>query len=378
MARADEALLCPACGARNKAKWEFCARCGESLQGAETLVPRKAEGATTPRGKKKPGLKVEVHERSTGSGLWAGLATVALVAIGIAAVWNVMRQGPAPTPERAGLTLPTQPPKPAAAAARAGGPGELAFQEGQKRLLAGDADGAVGLLGQAVAEASDNALYRYVHGQALLKTGAADEGLAALAEAARLDPPRYRLEYAKFLGQSGRPQEAAAEFIAMTESAPDDAEALRGAGWYLCQQKDFARGLPLLRRAAELREADTQILDSLGAMQRANGDYKDAAMSYGQIVMLQPANHAARGMLADSLLRSGRPDQAVEALRKGVEKAPTVPELQRDLGAMLERAGRPAEAAAAYREYARTFPDAADADALLRKAEQLSPGSASS
>ena len=342
------------------------------------MVPRKAESTIAPRGKKKPGLKVEVHERAEGSALWAGLAGVALVAIVIAAVWNLMRQGPAPAPERAGLTLPTQPPKPGAAEARAEGPGEQAFREGQRRLQTGDADGAVGLLGQAVSEASDNALYHYVYGQALLKSGAAEEGLAALAEAARLDPARYQLEYAKFLGQSGRPAEAAAEFLAMAESAPDDAEALRGAGWYLCQQKDFARGLPLLRRAAELREADTQILDSLGAMQRANGDYKDAAMSYGQIVMLQPANHAARGMLADSLLRSGRPDQAIEALRKGVEKAPTVPELQRDLGAMLERAGRPAEAAAAYREYARAFPDAADAAALLRKAEQLSPEGASS
>jgi len=377
MARADEALLCPACGARNKAKWEFCARCGESLQGAETLVPRKAETGAGAR-KKKPGLKVAVHERAAGSALWAGLAVMALVAIAIAAVWNLMRQGPAPAPERAGLTLPTQPPKPVAAGARGDGPGEQAFREGQRRLQAGDADGAVGLLGQAASEASDNALYRYVYGQALLKTGAAEDGLLALAEAARLDPARYRLEYAKFLGQSGRPAEAATEFLAMAESAPDDAEALRGAGWYLCQQKDFARGLPLLRRAAELHEADTQILDSLGAMQRANGDYKDAAMSYGQIVMLQPANHAARGMLADSLLRSGRPDQAIDALRKGVERAPTVPELQRDLGALLERAGRPAEAAAAYREYAREFPDAADAAALLRKAEELSPADASS
>jgi predicted Zn-dependent protease len=377
MARADEALLCPACGARNKAKWEFCARCGESLQGAETLVPRKPE-STASRGKKKPGLKVEVHERSTGSGLWAGVAGVALVVVAVAAVWNLMRPGSTPAPERAGLTLPTQPPKPGAAETRGVGTGEQAFREGQMRLQTGDAEGAVELLGQAVSEAPDNALYHYVHGQALLKTGAAEEGLAALAEAARLDPPRYRLEYAKFLGQSGRQQEAAAEFLAMAESTPADAEALRGAGWYLCQQKDFARGLPLLRRAAELREADTQILDSLGAMQRANGDYNDAAMSYGQIVMLQPANHAARGMLADSLLRSGRPDQAIDALRKGVEKTPTVPELQRDLAAMLERAGRPAEAAAAYREYARTFPDAADAEALLRKAEQLSPGGASS
>src|SRR5258708_11811438 len=30
------ALICSACGARNKEKWQYCARCGESLEGAQS------------------------------------------------------------------------------------------------------------------------------------------------------------------------------------------------------------------------------------------------------------------------------------------------------------------------------------------------------
>jgi predicted Zn-dependent protease len=244
--------------------------------------------------------------------------------------------------------------------------------------LSGDAGGAAGLLAQAVTEAPANALYQQVYGESLVKSGDTDAGLAAMAEAARLEPARYRLEYAKYLGQIGRKTEAAEEFLAMAEASPDDAEALRGAGWYLCQQKDFARGLPLLKRAAELSEANADILDSVGQMQRANGDYKDAALTYGQIILFQPGNHTARTRLADSLLRSGQAAQAVEALRAGIAQAPEVPELQRELGSVLERAGRNAEAAAAYRDYASAFPDAADAAALLRKADQLAPGESGS
>src|SRR2546425_10627683 len=30
--RPEDVLICPACQTRNRARWEFCVRCGESLQ----------------------------------------------------------------------------------------------------------------------------------------------------------------------------------------------------------------------------------------------------------------------------------------------------------------------------------------------------------
>jgi len=41
--------VCPACGTRNKPKWDFCARCGESLQGVPLGEVAPAEAARRAR-----------------------------------------------------------------------------------------------------------------------------------------------------------------------------------------------------------------------------------------------------------------------------------------------------------------------------------------
>jgi predicted Zn-dependent protease len=77
------------------------------------------------------------------------------------------------------------------------------------------------------------------------------------------------------------------------------------------------------------------------------------------------------------LVKSGRTEQAVKTLKEGVARAPGAAELRRALGSVLEDAQRPAEAAAAYREYARLAPGAADAKDLLARADSLAPKAAS-
>src|SRR2546428_9643887 len=37
--KADSVRICPACGTRNKPKWEYCVKCGESLQDVPLGVP---------------------------------------------------------------------------------------------------------------------------------------------------------------------------------------------------------------------------------------------------------------------------------------------------------------------------------------------------
>ena len=373
MARPNEAVLCPACGARNKGKWEFCARCGESLQGAASAV-----SASAPRkGASPKGVSRAADDAFPRPSPWntalAGAAILALLAAVTTAVWYARKQGPAPLPDPAAFTFPTTPAQPKAVEVKPGSPGEKAFQEGIRRLRAGDIAGALPLLAQAVDEAPTNSLYQWTYGEGLHRSGDTDGSLAALAEAARLAPERYRLDYVKFLGVAGRSAQAAAEFEAMLEASPDDSELLRGAGWYLCQQRNFAKGLPLLRRAAELRETDVAVQQQFADMAASSGGYADAALGYGQVVLLEPGNHGARAKLADMLRRQGKTEQAVEALRKGISLDPNAAELQRGLGGVLEQAGRPQEAAAAYREYARLAPEAADAASLREKADRLAP-----
>ena len=37
--KAESVRLCPACGTRNKPKWEYCVNCGESLQDVALGIP---------------------------------------------------------------------------------------------------------------------------------------------------------------------------------------------------------------------------------------------------------------------------------------------------------------------------------------------------
>src|SRR5574339_395038 len=113
MAAAD-ALICPACGARNKPKWEFCVRCGESLQDAETAAPL-AKTVVKGKGKGKSKLKIEIHEReersSLPSGLVLGVGALVLVGLGVAGY----RYAGSYQPEKADPNLfavPTQPKAP--------------------------------------------------------------------------------------------------------------------------------------------------------------------------------------------------------------------------------------------------------------------------
>ena len=84
-----------------------------------------------------------------------------------------------------------------------------------------------------------------------------------------------------------------------------------------------------------------------------------------------PGESTARGLLAEVLLKDGKGDEAVAVLREGVAATSPAPVLHRALGSMLERTGKPAQAAAAYREYVRLAPNGDDAALMAGRAEKL-------
>jgi Flp pilus assembly protein TadD len=84
-----------------------------------------------------------------------------------------------------------------------------------------------------------------------------------------------------------------------------------------------------------------------------------------------PHAHVTRGLLAETLFKQGQADQAIALFRAGLELNPSAALLHRGLASLLDRTGRPAEAAAAYREYARLSSSAPDAAALEQRAAWL-------
>src|SRR6185503_17080274 len=76
MARAADFITCPSCGSRNKTKWEFCAKCGDSLAGAEVSKPDHPAATVVTTTVAQP----------DGGGSGSLLGLVALVAVFVAGV----------------------------------------------------------------------------------------------------------------------------------------------------------------------------------------------------------------------------------------------------------------------------------------------------
>jgi predicted Zn-dependent protease len=86
----------------------------------------------------------------------------------------------------------------------------------------------------------------------------------------------------------------------------------------------------------------------------------------------------SRGLLAGLLYEQGKEEEAITLAREGIALNPGAPLLRLHLANMLERSGRPAEAAPEYREYARLLPLAPDAKELEERADRLQGSSGGS
>jgi predicted Zn-dependent protease len=353
------AIICPACQARNRPKWEYCVRCGESLDGV-AVTERQPDD--------------EAHPRDL-STLYL-LAMVAVVAgTLVMACRNIASQPPPPaaTPGVFSFGGPLPGPSPAAATPLANNDAEAA-----RRLLGqGKAAEAIPLLEKAAADNPENGEYQQLLGRARWTTGDRDGALQSYAEAARLDPAAYRLGYAQALEMAGRLDEATAEFEGVVEVQPGSAIAQEGLGRLYYRRGEYAKALPLLEGlAAQTR--DPVVLQQLAYAAEKTGDRERAIATYRDVLAVEPQAEVARGLLAENLFAAGRRDDAIAVLQEGLQRTPDVPVLHRGLGNLLEQSGRAAEAAAAYREYTRLAPNAPDAAAIAARAARLEASSARS
>ena len=102
--KAESVRICPACGTRNKPKWEYCVKCGESLQDVALGIPAGDTAAAEP----------EVVQEA-GPFPWVALVT-SIVLLGGAVYFYKNYQGVEAKPDPGVWTAPTVPPSTAAAA----------------------------------------------------------------------------------------------------------------------------------------------------------------------------------------------------------------------------------------------------------------------
>ena len=364
-AREPDFRVCPNCGARNKARWEYCVRCSESLSGVPLGDAAVADAATVAKGAPAP---VEDYDEGLPWGSIFG--TLILVGIGIG-IYRVARQpDPPPSPQIFTVgTLPTALPSPTAAGEKP--PGQEEYEAGLKLLNTNDPAGAAALFARAAGLASENDVYRHAYAVALWQSGAKMESIDQYQQALRLSPanPTYRLNLAKALASVGRTAEAVAEYEVLNARSPNT-DALQEMARLLADT-DPERARDLLRRAAGTRPGDAVLKQQLASVLEKTGDTQGASQMYSEILESNPGAHVTRGLLAEIYLKGGQQDQALALFRAGLQQYPDAPLLHRGLASALERSGAVAEAISAYREYARLAPNAPDAQQLRDRADRL-------
>ena len=358
---AVDGRVCPGCGTRAKAKWEFCPRCGESLANATAEAPR-AEAVA------------EASPADEGiGGSWKGIAG-ALVAVAVAIFAFVEFRHPGPPPDAGVFAIPAESNAPPASGPRVVRKGGDAFQKGRLLLAEGNVEAATPLLAQAAQEDSENALYRHTYGRALWLRNSKDAALNELAAATQLNPesPVYWTELGRAQKELGRTSEALRSFERATSIFPENIDMLKDYGTLLARLDDRQRAATILKKVADKRPDDPQLQQEMAYALEATGDLANAEVVYRRVVSAVPEGAVvARSRLAEVLLQQNRPADAVAVLREGLEQTPDRSLLYRSLGSLLERTGKVSEAVAAYREYVQRAGDTPDAKEIAQRAAAL-------
>ena len=130
---------------------------------------------------------------------------------------------------------------------------------------------------------------------------------------------------------------------------PQDLEAHRNLGQFLCDQGLSAEGFVSLRRALELGAADAASFLEAGDAARASGDLESAVGLYRQALQRNAQSAAAHDHLGSALRQLGQLEDALASTRRALELDPNLSVAHHNLGLVLTDLGRRAEAVASYR-----------------------------
>lgn len=365
------ALICSACGARNKEKWQYCARCGESLEGAQSQEAGDEDAPIQTYLDDIDGdLEPPVEALPSWLVVFVGVAALSLLGVG---TWRHVKNTPPTTLSSSIFAFPTAaPPRPVLPPSPGLSRAAQAHKDGRTLLTQGDATGAVALLGEAASLDSENAEYLNSYGEALLAVGARDSALVQFGLAARISPDRYAVPYARALDIAQRKTEAVAVYEDVLRRQPTNALAQESLGRLLYRMKDFQRAAAYLQAGVAARPEDSVLRQEMAYALDKAGQTAAAEEAYRTILGRLPGAEFTRGLLADNLQRQGRTDEAIALLTDGLKETPNAPLLHRGLGSLFERTGRPTDAAREYMEYARLAPNTPDSRSIAERAAALS------
>jgi tetratricopeptide (TPR) repeat protein len=354
---------CPQCSTRNRLDKEFCVKCGEPLEGVKA-----GDQTVVGPAKGKPGIVLTESEEAQ-SPLVAIVVILLTIGVGFAA-WRTIAAEPPTLPQAA--VRPKEGPPPAVATPSTA-PGAREYAEGLAALNAGDYPNAIRLLRLAVA-AANRADYMITLADALEKSGASADAIAQFEAAFNREntSARYAAEWAKALYRAGRFPEAIRAYEAALRIDGDNLNNLREVIDLYKRAGTPALARPFLERLVALQPEDLVPRQELARALEAANDLPAAIAQYQAILAVMPNADLSRAYLSEIYMQQNRSDSALQLLDEGLTANPNAALLHREKGRILDRLGNDEAAVAAYREYVRLAPAAADVRIFATRIEQLS------
>jgi len=177
----------------------------------------------------------------------------------------------------------------------------------------------------------------------------------AFQNAGEADPKDYAAHFhrALALGMLKRDAEAIAGYEKVLELKPGLFAAQLNLGMLLLRQNQAQAAVARLEAAAQQKPGEFRPVFYAGEALLAAGRPDQAEARYARAVEIDPKSAAAHFGLGRAQARQGKLDQAAPGLRKAAELDASFRDGLLELASLYEKAKRPAEAVALYRE----FPD---------------------
>lgn len=169
------------------------------------------------------------------------------------------------------------------------------------------------------------------------------------AKLARQTDPRLDLYLAEYWLANGQPEQALAQFEALTSNAGIAARAHQGAGIAAYTLGHVNRAIASLQRAVSLDANLGRAWNALGAAADRQRDWTLSEKAFGEALRLNPGSAMVLTNRGYSRILQQRYDDAVTDLTRAVRSQPDEPKVQNNLRLALALSGRYDEAFAGVR-----------------------------
>lgn len=302
-------VACASCGARMKADRRSCLRCGE------LLVPRRSDGAAglqdgPTSGAALTGSTSQTAQLSRRTTIVAG-TVASIVVAGLAGVlWYTSPEAVGDGPSTA-VSVPSRAARPAASS-HSGGAGEAdapayepaAFidvaRRGGASFGSGDFEAARAAYEQALLKRPDDPDTLNNLGQALVRLGRVDEGIARFERAVQLAPDAWAAHFnlAAAEGERGHWDRAVEQYREAVRVFPDDYATQFNLALALHKKGDEPAAIAEYEKAIQRAPSEPSFHIALGISLEKVGRIADAVREYRVFLEMDPSSSEAAKLKA--------------------------------------------------------------------------------